>query len=392
MCTLIGAIESTDSATVASPNAVWLKTVFEFRGHKLHAHGFLSTAGKSEVFTVVVDLRPIAAVMAKAHARLHGKVSGCIGCSESELVSGCPECIEVGRKKKRVRLGKAVKSIGKAKAIRAIAKTGKAIIKSKVVGIAAAAAAAIFPPVGAPALAAYAAANAALNQVEKSRGLQGALKRGGQQVKPAQKLANFAKKTARSAQTKLVAKAKRKGLFKKFGPAKVMQSIKKAAKGVAQKKVRKVLSKAPAIKRAVVRAVSLKKTLKSPKVLRGLSQVKKTGDGATSSIRAIVDRAKTGDVKARRAASVLATVAEHRHRMAKRAPGVDQTGSTGLLIDCNGKVTKGRFRRGSGTGPMSTLMTSRGAMPGYYQQVGACVGCSPAVGYPIGNYMLIPGQ
>jgi hypothetical protein len=41
---------------------------------------------------------------------------------------------------------------------------------------------------------------------------------------------------------------------------------------------------------------------------------------------------------------------------------------------------------------MSTLMTSRGAMPGYYQQVGACVGCSPAIGYPIGNYMLIPGQ
>lgn len=388
MCTVIGAESRT--ITPASPHAVWLKTIFEFRGNKLYAHGFLSTHGNSEVFTVQVDLLPLAAFVARYHNRLHGKVSGCIGCTHEEVVSGCIGCAEVGAGKKKLKLGKALKSIAKAKAIKAIAKAGKAIIKSKVTGALVAVAATVYPPVGAPALAAYTAANVAINAVEKAQDI----KRRALKVPAIKKLDGYAKKVARSTAAKLLVKAKHKGLIEKHGKAKVLGAIASLSKKIAGRKVGKVLAKAPAIKRGIVKAVQLKKALRNPKTAAALTRLKAKGNVTTNRVRAIVDRAKAGDVKAKKAASILSTVAEHRARMEKRAPGVSLEGVTGLMVDCQGHLTHGRFRRLSTGTTMSTLVTPQGSVPGYYEKVGvgSCVGCdAPRLGYPIGNYMLVPG-
>jgi hypothetical protein len=72
---------------------------------------------------------------------------------------------------------KAVKKIGKTKLLKSVGAAVKSVVKSKVVGAAVGAAAVVFPPVGVPAAAAYATANAALELLDQANDIKQKAKR-----------------------------------------------------------------------------------------------------------------------------------------------------------------------------------------------------------------------
>ncbi len=135
------------------PKGCCIKTCFYREGPYMHVIATLISNGDVEVFKGSVDLRPISAAIARKHAELHGE--------DSVQVAGFFSSI-----------AHAVNSIGHVKLIRGIANGIKDVAKSKAFGVVLGATAIVFPPVGAPALAAYAVAKTATGVIEEANAVK----------------------------------------------------------------------------------------------------------------------------------------------------------------------------------------------------------------------------
>ena len=319
---------NTASPKIVSPRDVWMRTHVFQEGHMLHAVTYLVAAQNPEVFRVSVDLRPIAAAVVAYHRKLeqdyHATSSGdCIGCDEAERaeIEGCVGCGGdplVGGFFGSI--GKVIKSVGKSKLLNKVAKVGKAVIKSKVTGAALIGLTTVFPPVGAPALGAYVAANAALAAVDKANSLKRGIQRAVQTAK----------------------------VLPTAPQAVALQKIKVNVK--AQAKIKKIGERARAAKKfiATQRAVATY----SP------DPVKKA--------------------EAKKAVHILSVVAQHREKLKNAGKKSPKKGTTGLVVDGRGRIVRGRFvkeeaKKGA---ELQIMLAARGkVLPGYFRKIGGCVGC-----------------
>lgn len=136
-----------------SPSGVSLGGRFWREGHFLKAAIHIqAAAGAPRTITAQIDLRPIARALRHWYARHH-----------RVRVSGWPGSFI-----------KKVRKIAKSKLLASVSNAVKSVVQSKVTGAALGAAAVVFPPVGVPAAAAYATANAALASIERAKQLKAA--------------------------------------------------------------------------------------------------------------------------------------------------------------------------------------------------------------------------
>jgi len=134
-----------------APAGVSVRGRFWREGPIFKAVVHVQTAGAApKTISVEVDLRPIMRALHDWYRRKHGVHIG-----------GFPGSFF-----------KAVKRVGKSKLLKSVAGAVKSVVKSKLVGAAIGAAAVVFPPVGLPAAAAYATANAALTALDKANAVK----------------------------------------------------------------------------------------------------------------------------------------------------------------------------------------------------------------------------
>jgi hypothetical protein len=133
------------------PSGVSVRGRFWREGPYLKAMVHVQTAGAApKTVTAEVDLRPIVRALHAWYRRKHGVHIG-----------GFPGSFF-----------NAVKKIGKSKLLGDVANAVKSVVKSKITGAAVSAAAVVFPPVGVPAAAAYATANAALTVLDRANAIK----------------------------------------------------------------------------------------------------------------------------------------------------------------------------------------------------------------------------
>jgi len=318
------------SDKMVTPRDVWLRTHVYQEGPYLCAKTFMVAAQNPEVFEVRIDLRPIAQAVIAYHKKLHAEssVSGdCVGCDEEERaeIEGCVGCEERYIRGPVVggffgSIAKVIKSVGKSKLINKVASMGKTVIKSKITGAVLTGTAVVFPPVGVPALGAYVAANAALAVVDKAS----SLKRG---VEKAIRDKHAGKLTVK-------------------------------AKALAQ------LSTTAAGKAAVAKTMKQAQTAK--KFIRNVAAMARYSPNPQK------------QAEARKALTVLQTVAEHRRKLKDIARKTPKKGTTGLVVDARGRIMRGRFLREQAhkDAGLQIMLAAKGkVVPGYFRKVGGCIGC-----------------
>lgn len=209
-----------------APKGVWVKAHFYKDGpHHLAAAVYLVANGDMEVFHARVDLRPIAKLVAKYHYKVLHRNGG------APVVGGFPGSI-----------GKFVSKIGKSAVVKAVANGVKDVVRSKVTGAAIGATAIAFPAVGVPAAAAYAAANAGLDMLDKAQKAKSDIKKlvaTGNKVAAvalAKKAAPIVKKAdqVKKSLVTMSAKAKKGDLEAKKG-ARIINIVAKTRANVAKK-------------------------------------------------------------------------------------------------------------------------------------------------------------
>jgi hypothetical protein len=150
----IGAAPSTMSDSVrlhVAPAGVSVRGRYWREGPYFKAVAHVQTAGAApKTITAEIDLRPIVRALHNWYRKKHGVHIG-----------GWPGSFF-----------KEVKKIGKSKLLGDVAKAVKSVVKNKLTAAAVGAAAVVFPPVGLPAAAAYATANAALAVLDKANAIK----------------------------------------------------------------------------------------------------------------------------------------------------------------------------------------------------------------------------
>ena len=133
------------------PAGVSVRGRYWREGPIFKAVAHIQTAGAApKTISLEVDLRPIARALHDWYRRKHGvRIGGWPGSFFKE-----------------------VKKIAKSKLLSDVGKAVKSVVKSKITAAAIGAAAVVFPPVGVPAAAAYATANAALAVLDKANAIK----------------------------------------------------------------------------------------------------------------------------------------------------------------------------------------------------------------------------
>ena len=315
---------------MAQPNGVWFKTHVYREGRFLKADVFLVVAGHAKKFTVGIDMARVARAVKEYHDKtLHGHLDGgkndglsrvsgdCIG-GDCDCIGG--DCIGGWFSS----IAKVVKKVTRSKLVTAISHSIKSVVKSKVTGSLAGALAVAFPPVGVPAAAAYAGANAALAAVER-----------GNEV--------------RRAAANLVRRAKASGKPAVLAP-----------------ETRARLKAAVALE-AKARA-SIRKVVETSKY---------SGDPRKKADAARVVRVL--QIVAKNRAEMRAIPMKNRRTAAKvRAGQMKAPHTRGLVVDERGHITRGTFAVNP-LGKGAALLYQGGkkkALRGTYTKVGGCIGCS----------------
>ena len=142
-------VEPDDQVKIrVAPSGASLRGRYWREGHRLKATVHVQAGGGApKTITAEVDLRPIARALKRWHARKRGV-----------HISGWPG-----------NFFKAVKKIGKSKLLGKVTNAVRDVVRSKLTAAAVSGAAVVFPPVGVPAAAAYATANAAISAIEQCR-------------------------------------------------------------------------------------------------------------------------------------------------------------------------------------------------------------------------------
>jgi hypothetical protein len=353
------------------PRNFWMKTHIQQRGHMLEAICYIVAAGSPEIFRVAVDLRPIARAVKQYHRELHrkAKVEGCIGCEEE--IAGLFSSI-----------GNVIKKVGRSKLLKGVSRFAKSVVKSKITAGVIASTAAIFPPVGAPAIAAYAGANASLAAVEKGNKvrltIRGALRtkrsskrtiaRSRANVRTAAALAARARATrARDAARLKAARASR---------ARARYRARLAARQTAH-------HVAPSVRTAIARRRAAQRKLNyAAKHKAVIARTMQKSDKAKKYIKQLVATSRySPDANKRFEASkgsrIYALVAEHRRNLAN----IEQPKAAvpGLVVDSQGRIIKGKFVQESASrgATLHVMLAAKGKVqPGYFRRVSGCIGCT----------------
>lgn len=382
------------------PRNFWMKTHIFQQGHKLVAINYIAAAGSPEIFRVSVDLRPIARAVKLYHEELHrrAKVQGCVGCEEK--IAGFFSSI-----------GNVIKKVGRSKLLKQVSRTAKAVVKSKITGAIVLGTAAVFPPVGGPAVAAYAAANAALAAVEKGNALRktitGALGikrktsraviRAKVNVKASAKMAArrrfrfFSSRRTAVATTRaqamrtqraraMHAQASRARIIERARARKrALASARTAARRAAQRASRRA---APSIRLAMARRRAAQRKLNYAAQHKGtIRRTMARSDSAKKYIKKIVATSKYSPnankrFEASKAARIYNIVASHRRNL--RSITQPQTPRPGLVVDAKGRITKGRYIQESASkgAALQIMLAAKGKVqPGYFRRISGCVGC-----------------
>ena len=160
-----------------APSGVSVKGRYWREGHLLKAMVHVQAAGSApKTVTAQIDIRPIAAALKKWHRKQHAR---------GVRVGGWPGSFI-----------KAVKKVAKSKLVSQVASSVKSVVQSKITGAVVGAAAVVFPPVGVPAAAAYATANAAIAALDKASQIKNQARAILSSGSPAQKVALQAKAPA----------------------------------------------------------------------------------------------------------------------------------------------------------------------------------------------------
>lgn len=385
---------------MVAPNGFWIKTHIWQEGSLLKAKSYLVVAGEPVVFEVAVNLTLVEKALIAYHKRLHSlaQISGeahelgpCIGCGPAPdyQISGL-----LGN------LSKAVQKVGKSKLVKAVsntakkvvqtkvaqkaiaiakpvAKAAKAVVKSKVTGALIATAAVAFPPVGVPAAAAYASANAALAAIEK----------GGAIRKAAVSTLNKIKATGQKPVLSTAVKAQLTSAVKaeqlaKTQIAKLAVAAKTASdpkKQVEAKKVLAVVSVA-AKNRAQVKAIPVKTPAQTQAAVKVANQKTAVSNTAQQTAKAAVATAKAAPTPAN---TVAAKVAQEKALAAKveavkaQAEVVKPAArAQGLIVTDRGLIVRGVFNELPVGGTRGLLYRPEKSLAGNYQKIaGGCIGC-----------------
>lgn len=310
---------------------VWLKTHIVRRGTYLVATTYIVSDGNLEVLKIQLDVKPIMRRLVRLHQQMHA----------ADAVSG-HDVVGFGFKSMGG-LAKKAWGAGKSKLAKKVYSTSKGIIRSKVTAGVVAATAVAFPPVGAPAAAALATANVALNYVEQGQ------------------------KVAREAQA--IAERLKQG-----------DGLKKTLTHYGQKYGRQALSSYvqgnPQLKANLSMAMQFKAkvsaALTPPRKAELASTMAKYRKGKAF-LQAVSRQARYGkgqrQVEARKMATIVRIAADNRARIRAVATGM-QGGLPGILIDRRGRIITGRFMaRPTTTGIPDIFITADGMKPGRYRKV-----------------------
>lgn len=298
------------STLTVSPEGFWLKSHFYREGHLLNVVTYTCIAGSPEVFRMSVDLRPIVAAVVKGHNRLHSQkvsgeeVSALVGFSFSDL--GKPFA-SVAKSAASI-----VNKVGKTKLVSQVGAAVKAVVKSKITGAVLAGAAIAFPPVGAPAVAAYAAANASLMAIDQAKSAVNVAKEIVSKATPPKKAAEL------------------KATLSKWAGATVQHAV---ANKVPVPGGLGVI--AQAMKLAKARAENAKK------LLGVIAQKAKAGDVEAAKMARIVTLAKNARSSLQ---AIKQTEARNLGKLKSKAPvSSNLNGFPALLVSKSGHIVPGRY-------------------------------------------------
>lgn len=291
--------------TALSPTSkrpLYLQTRVYRCGSKLKAVTHMVIDGHPRVINAEVDLKPIARQLARRarnQARIHGEriTVGKFGDKFKRWVD------KVGKSKLVKDISKGVQQVGK---------IAKDVIKSPITKGIVGGVAAVFPPVGVPALAALATANVAISVVDQAG-------------RVAKTVGNAVDTVKRGAQ--------------------VVQAVAKLPKN----KRRAALERNPRAATVLRQTASAKRTIAKAKANRGsLMLLKARSDKAKAQLKKIALQAKFSKdpVKrdhARKLAAVV-KIAVNARRQSELAAAKAKGAEQGLFFDKHGRMRRGRFR------------------------------------------------
>lgn len=389
---------------LGTQTGVWTKTHFRQEGNYLVATTYLVAAGAPVVFEMRVDLRPLEAVVTKVHAAMHAKM-------------GKDPTIGFSFKKAWKSIKKTAKKIGKTKLVKAVSGAVNSVVKNKVFQIAmpmtAISAHTTSKMLGGPgvfkgalgravdlgtsitasiipggtaikaapqALAAFATAKSAINAINTGKDLV--------------KTVNQAKSilTAGNRATgKLVAKVASRLPASALASRQLPSSVTAASRALATARAKAALAKTSAATKAKIittvpaikKAAEVKARLSQPAVKAQLTRLKTRADVAKNVVQQVAYDAKyaTGAAKvdAQQSAKILNLVAQNDAKIAAIATK-NAGGLPGILIDRDGRVTRGRFQVRAAAGG-SLLYTAPGkVVRGSFARVAGYGGDTSVIG------------
>ena len=370
---------------------VWMKTRFYREGHHLCATVYSVAAGEPQVATVRVDLRPILRAVVKLHTELHAKEA-----VRNPSVGWSLKSMWKSAKKAASAIGKSKLVKGVAKVAKGVYKGVKAVAKSKITG-ALLTAASVFPltaPFAAPALGAYAAANASITAIDKGKQVVSVaskaaslLTRSKATAGAAKAAAGVASKALKSAAAQLPAAAKTrltaqaqaasKVTLSAAGKAAVAAAVAKLPPAARKTAVTKLAGKLQAVSTArtaaavaqalppkagaavktaaqlslvasplAKKAAAVQAELQKPAVRTQMATAVKVAEAARTKLLDIQQRAATpgpGQLDAQKSAVIIDLVARNQRRLQAMSQA-SAGGLPGVLITPQGKLVRGRFR------------------------------------------------
>lgn len=340
--------------SIAAKTGVWTKTHFRQEGPFLVATTYLVAAGSPTVFEMRVDLRPLEKIAERIHARLHEKMAGgaTVGFSFSKAWKSIKKTAKkIGRSKLVKSVGKAVKSVVNNRAFQiampltvlqaqAVSRAtgGKGIVKGPLGKLADVANSTIMSvvPGGTAAnrtLAAFGAAKSAIDAAKTGQKLvQTALAAKNAIAGGNQAMNNIFNRVAAKQFTGQDPKA--------FAAAQLAARTALLKTSAATKA--KIVASIPAVKKAA----EIKARLSQPSVKAALVKMKAQADSAKKALQQTAYNARfaTGPkkIQAQQDAKIVNLVARNDAKIAAVAQR-NAGGLPGILIDKNGRITRGRF-------------------------------------------------
>lgn len=344
---LVGA----EALTKPDNKGVWVKTLFKQEGNYLTSTTYLVADGTPQVFSMRIDLRPLLKIAAKVHEKLHAQMA-----AEHAKVSGTP-LVGFSFSKAWKSIKKTAKKIGQSKLVKSVGKVVKTVVHSKFVGALATGLAVVVPVVGVPALAAYAAANAATKALSAGKKMIHTVAKvsntAAKGVAVAKAVSNVKVQATAKAKANVTA-AKKIAVAVKAAPKPPAPAVKAKATAQAKAHVAAAKNTAVAAKKVEVKAApaiaagaKAQATLANPAVQKQLIAIRDKAASAATTLADIQRKALYGTpeekLEAQKNKAIVNLTVQNNQRIQAMAQ-LHAGGLPAMLIDKKGKIIRGRFR------------------------------------------------